>query len=588
MIVVDRKKVIDYVPGLFGERSKDASLTLLKDEQTRKVYELFVPQACTDRTLAVSWKIKAIGVKGSWAANGILDKRFHPDWEGAQLTSTISTDAPILCLFGHVDENIQTFGCADTVNEIKLEAGLREEDNHFYCNLQFFTATKPEGDYRTRIYINIESTNFGDCIQSTADWMLKTGDYPTAPVPDLARQPLYSTWYSFHQDLEEEALLEECRIAKSLGYKLIIIDDGWQTNDDGRGYDYTGDWQPEGMADIRAFTQQVHDMDMGIMFWYSVPFCGRKSEAYKRFQGKFLTENHPWAPVFDPRFPEVRKYLVDTYAHALSNWGIDGFKLDFIDDFKIYPETELTHLNGRDTLSVPEGTWRLIVEIRNALVAIKPDVLIEFRQQFISPTLRHLGNMFRAFDCPNDSLMNRVRTTDAKLICGESAVHADMITWHKEEPLQVAALQLTSTIFSVPQISLRLARQDEDTLNMLEFFTKYWVENRDILLDGQFTAAKPLSNYPYLSSSKGEKCIIGLYEDVPLHLGGSFEEIDILNGKMSQTVILFGEGLGEWQVSIVDIFGEEINNQSLHFSSGLERIECPPNGIIQLTKKKDS
>ncbi|MEM8901344.1 MAG: hypothetical protein AAGC85_24755, partial [Bacteroidota bacterium] len=137
-------------------------------------------------------------------------------------------------------------------------------------------------------------------------------------------------------------------------------------------------------------------------------------------------------------------------------------------------------------------------------------------------------------------------------------------------------------------ISLRLARQDEGTLKMLEFFTKYWVENRDILLDGQFTSAKPLSNYPYLSSSKGKKCIIGLYEDVPLHLGANFEEIDILNGKMSQTVILFGEGLGEWQASIVDIFGEEVNRKSLHFPSGLERIECPPNGIIQLTKKKDS
>ncbi len=41
MIVVDRKKVIEYVPGLFGEKSTDASLTLLKSDQNIKVYELF-------------------------------------------------------------------------------------------------------------------------------------------------------------------------------------------------------------------------------------------------------------------------------------------------------------------------------------------------------------------------------------------------------------------------------------------------------------------------------------------------------------------------------------------------------------------
>ncbi|MEM6767728.1 MAG: glycoside hydrolase family 36 protein [Bacteroidota bacterium] len=587
MIVVDRKKIIDYQPSLFGERSKDASLSLVEEKDGVKIYELFVPKACTDTPLAVSWKVKAIGVKGSWAANNILDKRFRPDWEGPQLTSTISTDAPILCLFGHTDENIHTFGCADTVNEIKLESGLREEDNHFYCSLHFFTATKTEGDYQTKIYINSASVNFGDSIKATADWILQTGEYSTAPVPDLARQPLYSTWYSFHQDLEEEALLEECRIAKTLGYQLIIIDDGWQTNDDGRGYDYTGDWQPDGLRDVSSFVQQVHDMDMGIMFWYSVPFCGIKSEAYKRFQGKFLTENHPWAPVFDPRFPEVRKYLVDNYAHALKDWGIDGFKLDFIDDFKIYPETELTHLNGRDTISVSEGSWRLISEIRDALVVIKPDVLIEFRQQFISPTLRHLGNMFRAFDCPNDSLMNRVRTTDAKLICGESAVHADMITWNKEEPLEVAALQLTSTIFSVPQVSLRLSRQDKDTLSMLEFFTKYWLENRNILLDGQFTAAKPLSNYPYLSAAGSDKIIFGLYEDIPLQLPTGCSQIDIINGKMSEAIILMAEESSAWTAEVVNIFGEMVDKHTLAFQNSLENVICPPNGIIRLTNKKD-
>jgi len=78
------------------------------------------------------------------------------------------------------------------------------------------------------------------------------------------------------------------------------------------------------------------------------------------FKGKFLTENHRWAPVFDPRYPEVRQYLIDTYSKALALWNLDAFKLDFIDDFKVYPETELTKAGGRDFANVNEAVDKLL------------------------------------------------------------------------------------------------------------------------------------------------------------------------------------------------------------------------------------
>ena len=175
--------------------------------------------------------------------------------------------------------------------------------------------------------------------------------------------------------------------------------------------------------------------------------------------------------MFDPRFPEVRAYLVGIYTQALLDWNLDGFKLDFIDDFKVYPETEMNDLNGRDTLSVAKGVDLLIDDIKTALKSIKEDVLIEFRQKYIGPGLRKLGNMFRAFDCPNDSLMNRVRTTDVKLICGDTAVHSDMLTWSKDADVEYAALQFTSILFSVPQISVKLNERSKEEHSMIQFYT---------------------------------------------------------------------------------------------------------------------
>ena len=137
-------------------------------------------------------------------------------------------------------------------------------------------------------------------------------------------------------------------------------------------------------------------------------------------------------------------------------------KLDFIDDFRVYPETEEGMVNGRDCANVNQGVARLIRQIAETLKQIKPDLIIEFRQKYIGPELRRIGNIFRAFDCPNDSATNRLRTTDVRLIGGSSKVTADMVTWHAEEPTEIAALQLNNVIFTIPQLSVRLREQSDE------------------------------------------------------------------------------------------------------------------------------
>jgi len=586
MQIVDRKKLIGDTPKAFGNYIELVSIKKLSEDTNVEIFEITVPQAATKEKLTIQWKAKAIGVKGSWTTNGLLDKRFRTDWETVRLKSTISVDAPVINLYGYSDENIITIGCSDLINLIHIEASLREEDNHFYFKFHFFNENGFDSDYKAKLYIDKRQDNFGQVLQRWTEWALNENDLKTRLTPPLAKVPLYSTWYSFHQAMDTEDLLKECTLSKKMGYDLVVIDDGWQTLDDDRGYDYTGDWQPERFLDMKLFAQQVHDLGMGIMLWYSVPFCGVKSEAYKRFKGKFLTENHPWAPVFDPRFPEVRNYLVGLYSNALLDWDIDGFKLDFIDDFKLYPETEIEELNGRDTISIAQGCKMLIEEIAAALLEIKPDVLVEFRQQYISPALRQLGNMFRAFDCPSDSLMNRVRTTDVKFLCGESAVHADMLTWHKEESVEVAALQFSSIIFSVPQLSVRLAERSEKELAMINFYTKYWNENKDVLLDGEFSAFKPLLNYPYLSAMNEHTIIYGIYDDIVLPIELEKNTIHIINGKMSSDIVLQIYGPeSTWNRQIFNCMGEIQLQDKLTLNASLLNMKCPANGIIFLTKE---
>lgn len=582
MLTIDRSKIIDYQPTISNNNQDGLKISLYSSSEDLEVYKITVPKTYTEKVI-IKWKFEAKGVRGSWSSNAILDKRFRTDWEFPQLSSSISVDAPIISIYGYEDENLLTYCISDAVLESKLEASLREEDNHIYCTLQLLTDSIPEKDYETYLYISKQTKQFSTIIQEAAEWIIERSALEPHAVPYLAISPLYSTWYAFHQSLNEEKLLSECKRAKEIGMELIIIDDGWQTMDEGRGYDYTGDWLSERFGDMKLFVEQVHNLDMGIMLWYSVPFCGKKSKAYATFKGKFLTENHFWAPVFDPRFPEVRNYLKSLYAQALIEWNIDGFKLDFIDDFKVYSDTEMNELNGRDTLSVALGVEKLIDEICEALFKIKKDVLVEFRQQYINPTLRRLGNMFRAFDCPNDSLMNRVRTTDTKLICGKSAVHSDMLTWHEMESLEVIALQFTNILFSVPQVSLQLEKCSKEEIQLIQHYLNYWLSNKQILLYGNFIAHKPLANYPILQSKHEGKIIYGLYEDTPIRLCNDCDRIDIINGKLTEEVFLICDENSTWNANILDCLGNKSFIGQLNFDQAINLTHCPKNGILQLS-----
>src|SRR6476646_2438327 len=114
-----------------------------------------------------------------------------------------------------------------------------------------------------------------------------------------------------------------------------------------RGYAFTGDWEPERIPNMKAFVDSAHALGVKVMLWYAVPFVGKNSKASARFKDKTLRfDERLGTYVVDPRYPEVRQYLIDTYTRAIRDWGIDGFKLDFIDQFAANASTALTAENG--------------------------------------------------------------------------------------------------------------------------------------------------------------------------------------------------------------------------------------------------
>lgn len=583
------EKTLPFEVTILNKSKQDiGKLKLLQEEKNLFIYNFSVslPETTLPDPQSIQFKFPALNGKGIWRPSADYNKRIEADWELQSQESRISIDAPIVSIFGDDDTNRFTLAASNTVNKINLKLKYREEDDCFYATLDLFSESNyPIDSFHLDIRLDLREIPFSKAIQETSKWWEEDYGHHPMPIPSAARQPLYSSWYQFHQELDESALIKECKIAKSLGFEVLIIDDGWQTLDNKRGYDYTGDWQNERFSDFKELVAKIHDIGMQVGLWFSVPFCGKKSAAYQKFKGKFLTENHRWAPVFDPRYPEVRNYLVHTFVTAVDQWDLDGLKLDFIDDFKAYPDTSFDP-KGKDILSINEAVDMLLSEIKTELQKINPCIFIEFRQKYTGPSVKKYGNMLRAFDCPGDYTMNRVRIADIKLLSGETAVHSDMVTWHPKETLEVASYHFINTLFGVPQLSIWLHQTPTDQLEMIQHYTNYWKQNKAVLLSQNFTPHFPLENYPVQQAKYNDKCIIGLYANHFINLPSTVDKIDIINAKKSHEIVMISDALHQdFSYTTLNSTGQQIGEGQITIGDNGQVVKVPSGGMIQLDKK---
>ncbi len=329
---------------------------------------------------------------------------------------------------------------------------------------------------------------------------------------------------------------------------------------------------------MRAHVDRVHALGIKFLLWYSVPFVGVRSRAWERFSGMLLGEDERLgAGVLDPRFPEVREFLVGTYEKALKEWDLDGFKLDFVDSFGASGELG----GGRDHDGVPEAVDRLLEDAIRRLREIKPDVMVEFRQSYVGPLMRKYGNMFRAGDCPNDAVENRMHTVDIRLLCGETAVHSDMLMWHPDDPVESAALQLVSVIFSVPQISVLLDRIPPEHVERLRFWLGLWREHRDVLLDGAFAPRHPEAAYPVVLARTDAKLVAAAYADALVRLDGELPPtLLVVNGRLGEGVVVDLErDAGTREVEVRDCRGRVVRTEEIELTRGLHKVEVPAAGV---------
>ena len=529
--------------------------------------------------LALVWRLPLSDGACLWTTGAGRDKGLPPSWAPLRLRARATTEAPLVCLVSGAGENRLAIACSDALHLVEMTAGVIEETGELEVRVALFTEPGAIAD-RVELAVRIDRrpVRYEEALAAAASWWAARPGGAPSPVPEAARQPMLSTWYSFHQELDPAAVEAECRRARDLGMTAVIIDDGWQTLDAGRGYAFTGDWTPERIPDLRGHIDRIHAAGMRALLWYSVPFVGMKSRAWDRFRHRMLyVMEERGAGVLDPRHPEVREYLIATWEKAMVDWDLDGLKLDFVDRFVMRPESP------REGGDLMEAVDRLLVDAMERLRRVRADVMVEFRQPYVGPLMRRYGNMFRANDCPADHVRNRIAVLDLRLLAGDTAVHGDMLMWHPDEPVEAAALQLLAVLFAVPQVSVRLDRIPPDHLAMLRHWLGVWREHRETLLGGELHAASPELSYPAAWSRRGDELVAALYADLVLELPAVRRAL-VVNATRRPGVTLALAAPLEGRLEVRDTTGRVVGAGPRRLAAGVHRIEVPPAGLLEVSR----
>ncbi|MEV0344393.1 alpha-galactosidase [Nonomuraea sp. NPDC050680] len=342
-----------------------AELTWTVTEDAEGVHEVRITP---DRpaSVRVAWRVPCLAATAFWAPDGGEHRGLPPFWRKPRVAA-LEKNAPVGCLVGAGDVSLCTYAVGEVVRPVHIRTGVVEESGDF----GFWAEHDAEPGTGLVLRLDLTGRPFARTLADVAAWwrgnarertdvaegwrgnarertdvaegwrgnarertdVAEGWRGPAEEVPEVARMPAYSTWYAMQQHVDAASVERQAGPAAELGCEAIIVDDGWHSDDRGRGYGHVGEWEPSATSfpDISGHVAAVKQAGLAYLLWYALPFVGRHTALWDRVQPYSLAyKEHMNAVIVDPRYPHIRELLAGHLTRAVREWGMDGFWLGFV------------------------------------------------------------------------------------------------------------------------------------------------------------------------------------------------------------------------------------------------------------------
>lgn len=536
---------------------------------TEIVISLSSDKAVVPTRTKIAWKVPVVDAHYKWNPeayrNRYLDvmnscaNSFHSGAHGA---------APVMSLYNMCGTNSLTFSLSDAMHRNMLRINL-DEHGFLLCSVGLFEEPwNPISEYCVTLRLDQRRIPYYTVLKDTGDWWERSG-LPRAIAPEDASMPFYCTWYSHHGDVTQDDVILQAGLAKAIGIDTIIIDGGWGVPLQPR---------PAQFPDLSGTVKSVQKLGVKVVLWTDPSQPNPTNEGLLGDDRRVGVAPGK-AGRFDPRYPEVRAQMVKEYLYLLDMSGCDGFKIDFVDSIPGAADDDRED-PSRDYKSVPQAVDAAMREIYEALRERKRDILIEYRQHFTGPHMLQHCTMVRAVDCGNSYPDNHQRTLDVRLLSGALPVHSDPVIWHPDEPIESAALHLLHTLFSVPQLSVRLENLPKSHIDMIKTYMAFWREHRDVICSGDLMPLGPQDSFPVVLARTDRKLLAAVFADTVVPLPEKLpERLLIVNATFRERVILeLPADAGKRRVIVTSVTGGIGAATEIDLKAGVNTIPVPAGG----------
>ena len=156
------------------------------------------------------------------------------DWAHGEVSMS-SVSAPLVVFFSEDGKNSGTFAVSEAKKIVRMNLGVHEDIK--CCG---YYGAADEDHYEVSVLMDYRKVRYEQAIREVGIWWEKECGFEPAFVCGRRKEPMYSFWYSYHQEITDEEI--EKGMPQSRNWDLHHYkDDGWQTDDINRGYGYCGD-----------------------------------------------------------------------------------------------------------------------------------------------------------------------------------------------------------------------------------------------------------------------------------------------------------------------------------------------------------
>ncbi len=274
-----------------------------------------------------------------------------------------------------------------------------------------------------RSFLAVHRGDYFDTLRAYSQTMQSLG-LKFGQSPKSAFDPLWCAW-GYGRKFTPDQVFETLPVAKRLGFKWAVLDDGWQVA--------IGDWTPlpakfpRGDADMQALVRRIHAKGMKAQLWWS-PLAAHPDSRLHHAHADWLLRNPDlstrtvtwWdSDYLCPAYEPVRQDAAAFVRKALLEWGFDGLKIDGQHLNAAPPCHNPAHHHAQPTDSA-EGVPAFFKSVWDAAQSAKPGALIEIcpcGTGYSIYTLPYL-NMMVAAD-PESSWQVRSKAKSLKAIAGD-------------------------------------------------------------------------------------------------------------------------------------------------------------------------